>query len=307
MTANGAPRVSVVIIFLDAQLFLEEAITSVVAQAFGAWELLLVDDGSSDGSAAIAHRWVAARPGQIRHLEHGGRRNLGMSAARNLGLRSAAGDLVTFLDADDVLQPYALAALDALLAAEPRAAMAYAPLEYWYSWAPAPYRGGRDFVQALGVSAGAVIEPPELLVRFLGRSAAAPSGVMVRTAVARQVGGFENAFRGMYEDQAFCAKICLRWPVVTGRLPGYRYRQHPGSSSALADRSGQHEYGRPEFLAWLRDYTASEAVRSGPVLSTLHREIWWLEHPRLHRLVRGLRRASRRIARATRRVVMATR
>ena len=298
---------SVVLIFLDAGPFLEEAIASVVAQTFQQWELLLVDDGSTDGSAEIARRWVAARPSRIRYLEHAGHGNLGMSAARNLGLEAAAAELVTFLDGDDVLRPEAIEALVSRLAAEPNAAMTYAPLEYWFSWDPDPANRRRDFVQRLGVPTDAVVEPPELLVRFLGRSAAAPSGVMVRATVARQVGGFENAFRGMYEDQAFCAKICLRWPVATVRYPGYRYRQHPGSSSAQADRSGRHEYGRGEFLRWLQHYLSSEGLGSGVVLSTLQRELWWLERPRLQRLVRGFRRAGRRIMGVTRRIAAAAR
>ena len=101
----------------------------------------------------------------------------------------------------------------------PRAAMAYGPVEYWYSWAG--HRAARaDFVQRLGVPAPALIEPPALLLRFLRRRAAAPSGMLVRAEVIREVRGFEDAFRGMYEDQAFCAKVCLRRPVVTTATAG---------------------------------------------------------------------------------------
>jgi glycosyltransferase involved in cell wall biosynthesis len=292
---SGRPRVSVVLIFLDAEEFLDEAIASVVAQSLGEWELLLVDDGSTDGGTALAKRWAGEMGGRIRYLAHEGHRNLGMSASRNLGLDAAAGDLVTFLDADDVLRPDALRNLVELLDAAPAAAMAYAPVEYWYGWAPERQPARRDFVQRLGVPAPAVIEPPDLLVRFLSRRAAAPSGVMVRTEVARLVGGFEQAFRGMYEDQAFCAKICLRWPVATGPAAGYRYRQHDRSSSALADRSGQHEYGREAFLGWLGDYLRREGVDHGALTATLRRERWWLGHPRAHKLARRLRRVWRRL------------
>jgi glycosyltransferase involved in cell wall biosynthesis len=293
--AGGRPQVSVVLIFLNAASFLEEAIASVVAQSFTEWELLLVDDGSTDASTAIALRWAAARPDQVRYVEHPGHGNLGMSAARNLGLREARAELVTFLDADDVLRPPALQALVAVLASEPRVCMAYAPLEYWYSWKDTREGGPRDFVQPLGVPTGSVIEPPELLSRFLARQAAVPSGIIVRVDAARRVGGFEETFRGMYEDQAFCAKLCLRWPVATGRYAGYRYRQHPESSSARADRSGHHEFGREDFLSWLQNYLSKEGCRDAALLSTVRREIWWLKHPRLQRLVRRLRRVIRRI------------
>jgi glycosyltransferase involved in cell wall biosynthesis len=292
--AAGRPRVSVVLIFFDPGAFLEQAIGSVVSQSLADWELILVDDGSRDGSSAVATRWAAEHPGRIRLLQHAGRRNLGMSASRNLGLRAAAADLVTFLDADDVLRSETLEALAAIMDQHAEVAMAYAPLEYWYSWSPRQDRR-RDFVQPLGVPTGAIIPPPELLRRFLARRAAAPSGVMIRAARAREVGGFEDAFRGLYEDQAFCAKVCLRWPVATGTFVGYRYRQHPGSSSAVADRSGEVEAGRSEFLSWMEQYCAAEGVADARLLATLRRERWWLRHPRIYRLARRWRRTGRRV------------
>ena len=85
--------VSAVIIFLNAERFLEEAIESVRAQTYTDWELLLVDDGSTDGSSGCARRHAAAEPGRIRYLDHPGHVNLGMSAARNLGSESAYSSL----------------------------------------------------------------------------------------------------------------------------------------------------------------------------------------------------------------------
>ena len=288
-----APRVSVVLIFYQTGAYLDEAIRSIVAQSLPDWELLLVDDGSTDDGTEIAQRWSGADPSRIRFLEHPGHANLGMSASRNLGLRVATADLVTFLDGDDVLRSETLASLVALMEQQPDVAMAYAPLEYWHSWSPARTR--RDFVQPLGVAVGAVLQPPDLLVRFLARRAAAPSGVIVRADRAREVHGFEDSFRGMYEDQAFCAKICLRWAVATGAYVGYRYRQHAASSSALADGSGEVEAGRADFLSWLERYLSREEVRDPRLLATVRRERWWLRHPRLHRFARAARRARRRI------------
>jgi glycosyltransferase involved in cell wall biosynthesis len=263
----------------------------------------MVDDGSTDGSTALAQRWAGRMPDRIRWLEHEGHRNLGMSAARNLGLGRAKGELATFLDADDVLRPEALAVLVGLLDREPTAAMAYAPLEYWHGWDPAaPHRGRGDFVQRLGVPTDTLIRPPELFLRFLSRRAAAPSGVMVRRDLAMAAGGFDEAFRGMYEDQVFCGKICLRWPVVTGAVPVYRYRQHAGSSSALADNSGQHEFGRKAFLAWLQDYVRREGIEDRRVRGAIRREWWWLEHPRAHRLAQRVRRLTRRLIQLARQV-----
>src|SRR4051812_8314564 len=288
------PMISVVVIFLDPGPYLEEAVDSVRRQTFRDWELLLVDDGSHDGSSEVARLAAEAEPHRIRYLTHPEHANRGMSASRNRGCVQARGSYITFLDADDVLRPDALETLLSALRTAPRAAMAYGPVEYWYSWAGERAARG-DFVQRLGVPAPALIEPPALLLRFLRRQAAAPSGMLVRAEVIREVRGFEDAFRGMYEDQAFCAKVCLRRPVVTTARCVYRYRQHPGSSSARADRSGEPDFGRTAFLQWLGGYLGREGNEDLKVRDALRRELWWARHPRLHGLVRRARRLRRKL------------
>src|SRR5687768_6214760 len=99
--SNQTP-VSVVIIFWNAERFIQESIKSVFAQTYPAWELLLVDDGSNDGSTAVARRYTEQHPERVRSLEHPGHANRGMSASRNLGIRYAHGAYIAFLDADDV-------------------------------------------------------------------------------------------------------------------------------------------------------------------------------------------------------------
>jgi glycosyltransferase involved in cell wall biosynthesis len=290
------PRVSVVIIYLNPGDFLDEAIASVEAQTHEDWELLLVDDGSSDQGPAVARRHAERRPDRIRCLEHPGHANLGMSASRNLGAAHATGEYVTFLDADDVLVPSALTILAELLDAEPRAAMVYGPIEYWYSWAGAAARR-RDFVQRLGVPVDTVLRPPALLLRFLRRRAAAPSGMVIRAGVLSEIGGFEGVFRGMYEDQALCAKLCLQHGVLVTDRCVYRYRQHPRSSSAAADASGVHDAGRRPFLEWFEGYLRTRGMTRGPVWSALRRELWWSAHPVLHKLARRATRTWRRLRR----------
>jgi glycosyltransferase involved in cell wall biosynthesis len=288
----------VVLIFLDAAPYLDEAIESILVQTYPAWELLLVDDGSSDGSTAIARRYAERYPDRIRYLEHPDHRNRGMSASRNTGGAHARGEYLMFFDADDVLVPHALTGLAERLAALPSAAMTYGPIEYWYDWPGAPPTRRRNFIQRLGVPTDAVLAPPALLLRFLRRRAAAPSGMMVRATAFRSVGGFEERFHGMYEDQAFCAKLCLTHPVVTLETCVYRYRQHAASSSAVADRGNEPDFGRAVFLAWLATYLdAQPGVDRGVqrVRQALRAEEWWLGHPRLHRIVRRGRRLLRRV------------
>src|SRR6266508_1759684 len=99
---KNQPLVSVVIIFWNADRFLREAIESVFAQAHTKWELLLVDDGSTDRSTEIARTYAHRYPGTVHYFEHHDHQNRGMSASRNLGIRNAQGKYIAFLDADDV-------------------------------------------------------------------------------------------------------------------------------------------------------------------------------------------------------------
>src|SRR6516165_6057064 len=88
-------------IFLNEERFLEEAVQSVFDQRLADWELILVDDGSTDRSTQMA-RDLAARDKRIRYVDHPGHENRGMSATRNLGVACATAPYIAFLDADDV-------------------------------------------------------------------------------------------------------------------------------------------------------------------------------------------------------------
>ena len=112
-------RVSIVTPFLNAARFFEESVESVLAQTYQHWELLLVDDGSFDGSAEIAERYATAHPDRIRYLAHPSRTNQGASASRNLGARHARGEYLAYLDADDVYLPAKLQEQVPLLDAHP--------------------------------------------------------------------------------------------------------------------------------------------------------------------------------------------
>ena len=121
--SRRVPRVSVIIIFLNEERFLCEAVESVCAQTFGDWELFLGDDGSTDASAAIAQQLAATRPDRITYLTHAARENRGMSASRKLGLALARSEFVAFLDADDRWFPDKLERQIGLFAEHPDAQM----------------------------------------------------------------------------------------------------------------------------------------------------------------------------------------
>jgi glycosyltransferase involved in cell wall biosynthesis len=283
---SNQPLVSVVVIFWNAERFIQEAIESVLVQTYSAWELLLVDDGSNDRSTAIARHYAGRHPERVRYLEHAGHANLGMSASRNLGIRDAHGPYLAFLDADDVWFSNTLEAQVAILEAHPEAAMLYGPIQWWYSWTGRREDRERDYVEKLGVPPDAVIQPPGLLPLFLRDKAAVPSGVLARREVVESVGGFEDGFRGEYEDQVFCAKICLKAPVFASGQCWYRYRQHPDSCVLRGQRTGETHAARLRFLNWLATYLSEQKVRERGVWRALELEFWRYRHPGAFRLLR---------------------
>jgi len=197
----------VVVPFRQAAAFLEESVGSVLAQTYPSWELLLVDDGSSDGGTAIARAHAARDPARIRYLEHPGHLRRGISASLNLGIRHAAGRYIAPLDADDVWLPGKLQAQVQALEKHPEAAMVYQRTQYWYSWTGRAEDRLRDFLEKLGVAPDTLVQPPTLLGLILrGQSPVpCPCNVLIRREAVEQVGGFEERFVDLFTDQAFYA------------------------------------------------------------------------------------------------------
>ena len=307
------PLVTAVMIFFDAERFIEQAIESVFVQTWRNWELLLVDDGSTDGSTAIARRFAERHPDRVRYFEHPGHANLGMSVSRNLGVGHARGDYVAFLDADDVWLPHKLAMQVGILEAHPDVAMVYGPSEYWYGWSGRPEDARRDHYGDVGVAPDTIVEPPGLLTLALEHEGGTMPGIcslLVRREAFAQIGAFEKEFRGAYEDQVFLAKMFLHARTFVTGTCSDRYRQHDGSCCAKALRSGIYHPELPHptretYLAWLCDYLGREGVDDPALRDALRRNLLPYAHPLVYGSKVRLRYAARLVRRAQTRVLEA--
>ena len=262
--------VSVILIFLNEERFLEEAIASVYAQSYASWELLLVDDGSADASSEIAKRHAARDPARVRYLEHPGHENRGMSATRNLGIAAACGEFIAFLDGDDVWLRERLRRGVELLGEHTTADMIYGKTQYWYSWSSdQPQR--TDWIQPHGFRANRVIRAPQLLIMHLLNEASLPcmGSLTVRREAIRASGGFVDTFRGLYEDQAFLARFCLHHDVFVADENWDCYRQHLASACATADMRGDMIPARGAYMSWLTTYLDEQGMRSTRVWDAL--------------------------------------
>jgi glycosyltransferase involved in cell wall biosynthesis len=247
------PRVSIITPIYNSAAFLDEAIESVFAQDYADWELMLVDDGSTDTSMAIAQNWCR-QDERIRLLLHPGNRNRGSSASRNLAIAESSGELLALLDADDVWLAGKLRFQIDTLDAHPEVALTFGAAERWFSWNPASSE--TDFIVPAavpGYGSDVLVPPPHLLQAFLLDESLTPCtcATVLRRDAIDPARPFEVSFPGLYDDQVFLAKICLRYPVFATSRCVARYRKHANSCCAVAARDGADAGERARFLEWL--------------------------------------------------------
>jgi glycosyltransferase involved in cell wall biosynthesis len=163
------PLVTVVVAVFNGERFLRPALESLYAQDYDPFEVVFVDDGSTDGSAAIAR----SLPG-IRYVHQ---ENQGLAAARNRGLSLAHGDFLAYLDDDDLIPPHKLRRQAEYLVTNPDVGCVL---------------GRQQVMLEPGV------EPPEWLKRdtIFGDLDGIPFvSAMIRTQLLRDVGGFDPSYR----------------------------------------------------------------------------------------------------------------
>ncbi|MFL5616789.1 MAG: glycosyltransferase family 2 protein [Gemmatimonadaceae bacterium] len=292
-------RVSVVLPFLNASRFMRECIDAVFAQTYPDWELVLVDDGSSDDSSAIARDYVGRMPERVRCFEHPGRENRGISASRNLGVRHARGEFIAELDADDVWLPDKLARLVPELEAHPDVGMAYGNSLWWYGWTGEPTDAARDHLPVMEAT-GVPADGGEVLLRQLrGKTASpCPCAVLLRRSVVERVGGSEEQFRGTHEDIVLYAKMLLAAPVIV--LDGWwdRYRCYASAGTSvteIAKKQGTLIQTHQRYLRWLDGYLAEHGLADSAHRRLVRQSLLRLRYPRAHRAVDAVRRVLRRL------------
>ena len=287
---SSKPLVSGIIIFLNEEQFIKEAIDSVFAQTYDNWELLLVDDGSTDRSTAIARQYAEQYPEKVRYLEHENHQNRGMSASRNLGISNCLGEYVASLDADDIWLPHKLEQQVAIMESQPEAAMVYGPLHRWYSWNGNPEDIHREDLYGFGSNgvhpySNTLVEPPKLLTLFLQDEYFIPGGALVKREAIASVGGYEEAFRGMYEDTVVHVKLCLTSKVFVSTQCWYKYRMHPEACTHVSWLKGEDTSAQQIYLKWVEKYLSKQGIKDPEVWQAFRQVLWRCRHPRLYRLL----------------------
>jgi glycosyltransferase involved in cell wall biosynthesis len=277
---SASPRVSVIMPFLNPGNYIREAIESVLVQTYSDWELLLIDDGSTDTSTSIALEYASQFPGKIHYFSHESHQNLGMSVSRNLGIYHSHGEYITFLDADDVYLPEKLKIQVSILDSQPDAGMIFGGTVWWYSWTGKEADLNRDFpIDSFGVNPNSVIYPPAFFP-FMIRDGLCPCicSFLVRREVAIKIGGFEDDFKKIYSDQPFLVKLCLSTPIFFYHGCFEKYRQHPESFCTVGNKPDKAIPNRLQFLNWVEQYIKSQNIQDQNVWEIIDEELWMYHH-----------------------------
>lgn len=252
--------VSVVIPAYNAEETLDETLRSVRAQTHGTLEIIIVDDGSTDSTRALAERHAAVdQRVQVLHQP-----NAGVAAARNAGWQQARSGFIAFVDADDLWAPTKIERqLRALQAAGPRAGLAYA----WTVRIDANGVAGRSY-------GGTDFEGDVLSTILRTNFICCGSNVLVRRDALIDAEGFSSRLRAAgfegCEDWSLTCRIAENYLFV--RVPEFLvgYRDRPNSMSS------QHQRMFRSHMLACREFAARRPDQFGPAMDGLINYCIWL-------------------------------
>jgi glycosyltransferase involved in cell wall biosynthesis len=246
-------RVTVVIPAYNAERFLEETVRSVWAQTLPAdrIEIVLVDDGSKDGSYELALHLRQQSPVAMHVLTHPGGANRGVSATRNLALSHATGEFVALLDADDVYLPERLARGVEFMAAHPecRALCSLGDNVDEHGAVGIGVNGTATAGEYRALSPK--LQPPFTFEQLWETYPVANSSLLMRRWAIAEAGGYAAEMAHQAEDLLLVLKLSLQAPIhcLDERL--IRYRHHSSSYTTQYHANSFEAGMRLEVLYYL--------------------------------------------------------
>ena len=275
-----APLVSVIMPVYNGERYLAEAIESILTQTLGDLELIVVDDCSTDGSAAIA-RDYASRDERLQFLRHD--RNRGGGPARNSGIAVARGKFIAGMDCDDVSLPQRLEKQVAFLQSNPDIGVVGAFLQ-----TVGPYLSERQ-THAYPQQHAFIV----LHWILGGRTTMSGGAMLARREALLSVGGHADVH--LAEDRELFSRLYFKTRFATLPEALYLYRSHDSQLSASAKVRQQRRVFDLELRQrWLKRVTGSAPRATLERFERLHwsekfgwRE-WWLLRRDVKRLLKGM-------------------
>lgn len=235
---STTPKVSVVIPCFNYEQYVTLAITSVLSQTYTDWELIVVDDGSSDSSVEIIKATIAEEP-RAKLIQQ---ENMGVAHARNNGIREAKGEYIVCLDADDAIDLEFLATLVSALDVDPKLGIAYTALKFMY--------------EDNGVNRRASMWPKQYNPHRGLDGNQIPTCCMFRRSWWERVGGYRQRFAPYgagQEDADFWVRILANGGSASRVTDEglFFYRRHPKQTT----RVHKDYWAKNRYPAWYPFYT----------------------------------------------------
>ncbi|MEB3357229.1 MAG: glycosyltransferase family A protein [Synechococcales bacterium] len=245
------PRISVIIPTYNGDRYLSAALDSVLAQTSPAAEIIVVDDGSTDGTRACLEQYGD----RLRCIYQ---ENQGVAIARNRGVEAAQGDVIAFLDQDDLFRPHKLAQQGAALADAP--AIGFVSSGWQILDAAGSLRSEiRPWQDA------SAHDPSTWLIWkpvFLG-------AMLFRKAALAAVGGFNPRFQQTSDVELVLRLVMAGWQWRWTQVPTVGYRQHDSNASRNVAQQAQeleqvldHLFGQPNLSDTVRQLEAASRYQS---------------------------------------------
>lgn len=225
------PRFSVQICCYDSEKYLEETINSVAAQTFSDWELVIVNDGSTDGTEAIVRRFIE-KGLPINYFYQG---NKGFASARNKAVELSKGDWVAILDHDDVWHPDKLAVQNASIEKHPGAGLYFSNSE-WFT------DDGKIIRKTIGdgrFKTGVMKDP---FMKLLGEDCFIDSEtVVIQKKTLIELGGFNETYRYIVDYELFL-RVAKDHGIFYEDKVLARWRMHPSQATQKIEEAMTREY-----------------------------------------------------------------
>jgi glycosyltransferase involved in cell wall biosynthesis len=247
-----APKFSVVVPAYNAERTLAETIDSVFAQSAQDFELLIVDDGSTDGTLELARSFEVDPRVRVIHQQ-----NTGLAGARNAGIRAAGGRFVAFLDSDDLWMPEFLRATGDALEADLGAAFAYTD-----GWALDDRRGRLRRATVMARQYPPVPPPSEaadFLDELIERNFILAEAT-VRMSALEDVGVFVQSLPAVEDYELWLRMLAHGYRAV--RPPGLLLIRRDHETSMSKDALLMHRAAREVYRIVIESHPAPESVKS---------------------------------------------
>jgi glycosyltransferase involved in cell wall biosynthesis len=267
------PRVSIITPCYNCDRYIADTIASVQAQTFADWEHIIVDDGSSDQSAAVVQTYLP----QDQRLQLRQQPNQGVASARNAGVAAAANhsDYLFFLDADDCLAPEMLNIVTTYLDQHPNVGLAYCDYNYIDAVGEpiATPSFSRYVPHLLGVRQLTDTDIATPFISVFAPAVILPSVSIIRRSVYEQTPGWDEQFGQPFEDTDINLQIALRSQIHYIPHKLVNHRRHGTQSTSSQMRLAQQE--KHLYQKWLNlgDLT--------PPQKQLVKTAWWFRQGRL--------------------------